>query len=352
MFMGRMRTLILSTFVALVVLALSAGVALAAAGGMVDTSRYKKAGPYTIGYDIYFAGNTWSVQMYNEFKAAVARHSNLVKNVIYTESENDIGKQIANIEDLITRKVDAIIMTPVSPAATVPVIEKAYRAGIPVILLAATSNTDKYTSLVTVNDTDFGAVGAKWLADKLHGKGQIIALNGIAGISVSEDRWKGAKQVFQKYPGIKIIATVNADWDYAKAKLAVASLLAAHPHIDGVWSQGGEMTLGAIEAFQAAGRKLVPMTGEDNNGFLKAWKKLQPSGFTSIAVSKPTWLSAEALDTALAILQGKPVKKDNVLPVPVITDATLAKYVRPDLPDSFWANSRLSDAQIKALFKK
>lgn len=81
----------------------------APAPATVDTSRYKKAGPYTVGYDIYFAGNTWSVQMYSEFKSAVARHPDLVKDVIYTESENNISKQIANLEDLITRRVDVIM---------------------------------------------------------------------------------------------------------------------------------------------------------------------------------------------------------------------------------------------------
>lgn len=324
----------------------------APAPAAVDTSRYKKAGPYTVGYDIYFAGNTWSVQMYSEFKSAVARHPDLVKDVIYTESENNISKQIANLEDLITRRVDVIICTPVNPAAVVPVLEKAYQRGIPVVLLAATANTDKYTCLVTVDDRDFGEAGAKWLVEKLGGKGQIIALNGIPGISVSEDRWLGAKSVFDKYPGMKVIANVSADWDYAKAKLAVGNLLAAHPQIDGVWSQGGEMTLGAMEAFQAAGRKMVPMTGEDNNGFLKAWQKLQPSGFTSIAVSKPTWISAEALRIAIDILQGKAVTKDIVMPVDRITDKDLAEYVRSDLPDSFWANSRLTEAEIKTLFKR
>lgn len=339
-------------FVTTLIVTFVAQAALALQPGMVDANRYKKAGPYTIGYDIYFAGNTWSVQMFEEFKSEVKHHGDLIKKVYYTESEGNASKQIANIEDLITRKVDAVIMTPINPAAVVPVLEKAYDKGIAVILLAAKANTEKYTSLVTVNDTDFGEAGARWLVEQLRGKGQIIVLNGIAGISVSEERWKGAKTVFDKYSGIKIIGNVNADWDYAKAKLAMGNLLSAHPQIDGVWSQGGEMTLGAIEAFQAAGRKLVPMTGEDNNGFLKTWKKLQTQEFTSIAASKPTWLSGEALKIALDVLQGKGVKKDNVLPVVKITDKELDKYVRSDLPDSFWANSRLAEEEIKTLFKR
>jgi ribose transport system substrate-binding protein len=309
---------------------------------------------YTIGYDIYFLGNTWSIQMYKEFASEVNRHKNLIKNVVYVQSEGKVDKQIANIEDLIVKKVDVIVTTPNSPTALVPVLKKARSKGIKVILLASTIKTKDYDALVTVNDVDFGQAGAEWLAKKLNGKGKIIALNGIAGLSVSQDRWIGAKKVFDKYPGIKILSTVNANWDYATAKNAVSSLLAAQPEIDGVWSQGGDMTLGAIEAFQAAKRPLVPMTSEDNNGFLKTWKKLRDSGssFDSIAVAKPTWLGSEALKVALNLLQGKKVKKDMILSVPRITSQNLDKFVRMDLPDSFWANTRMTDDEIRATFSK
>ena len=307
---------------------------------------------WTIGYDTYFVGNTWSVQLAEEFKAAAARNSDQIANVVYTESEGRVDKQINNIEDMIAKGVDAIILTPNSPSALAPVVEDAMNAGIKVILCAAKVDTENYTSLVTVNDTEFGKVGAEWLAKKLGGTGKIIMLNGIPGISVNEERVQGAMSVFKQYPGIEIVGQAAADWDYAKAKTAVSNLLAANPQIDGVWSQGGAMTLGAIEAFQAANRPLVPMTGEDNNGFLKKWAELKPQGFESIAVSKPTWLSAEALKIALEALDGKQVTKNNIIPPPVITNDNLDQYVRPDLPDSFWTQTRLTDAQIQQLFNR
>jgi len=158
--------------------------------------------------------------------------------------------------------------------------------------------------------------------------------------------------VFNQYPGIQVVGQAAADWDYAKAKTAVSNLLAANPQIDGVWSQGGAMTLGAIEAFQAANRPLVPMTGEDNNGFMKKWAELAPQGFDSIAVAKPTWLSAQALDIALDALNGKAVTKDNILPPPVITNDNLGEFVRPDLSDSLWAQTRLTDEQLQQLFNR
>jgi ribose transport system substrate-binding protein len=321
---------------------------------LISGLSFADAKKYTIGYDIYFLGNTWSVQMYKEFASEANRHTDAIKNVVYVDSEGKVDKQIANIEDLIAKKVDAIITTPNSPTALIPVLKKAQSKGIKVILLAATIKANFYDALVTVDDVDFGKAGAEWLVKKLNGKGKIIALNGIAGISVSQDRWNGAKKVFDKYPGIKIISSINADWDYAKAKVEVSNTLAAQPQIDGIWSQGGGMTLGAIEAFQAAKRPLVPMTSEDNNGFLKVWQKLKTTGtgFDSIAVAKPTWLGSEALKVTLDLLQGKKVKKDQVLAVPKITSENLDKFVRQDLPDSFWANSRMTDEEVKATFSK
>jgi len=313
----------------------------------------KKEGPFVIGVDIYYAQNTWSVQSAEETKAAVRRNADRIKEVYYTDSEGKAEKQVANIEDLIAKKVDAIILSPISPTAAAPVIEKAVAQGIVVVINGTAVETDKYTAAVDVDDKAFGTVLAEWLVEKLGGKGNIIALNGIPGISTSELRWEGAKEVFDKYPDIKIVGMASADWDYAKGKTATANLLAANPQIDGVWSQGGEMTRGAIEAFQAAGRPLVPMTGEDNNGFLKVWKQLRDSGssFDSIGASKPTWLGALAVETALDILEGKPYQKLNRLPVPTITSENLDEYVRPDMPDALWANTKLTDDEIRALFK-
>lgn len=307
------------------------------------------ADKYVIGYDNYFMGNSWSVQLAAEFKAEAERMSDRV-DVVYVESEGKTEKQISNIEDLITKGVDAIITTPNSPTALILVLKKARAAGIKVVLLASTIKSQDYDALLTVDDVAIGTAGATWLVEQLGGEGKIIALNGIAGISVSDDRYKGAKAVFDANPGIQILSAVDASWDYAQGKLAVSNLLAANPEIDGVWSQGGAMTLGAIDAFEAAQRTLVPMTGEDNNGYLKRWKALEASGFKSIGAAKPTWLGSEALKVTVDMLDGKEVLRDTLLPVPTITEANIDEYVKPELSDSFWASTRLSDDQVKATF--
>ncbi|MDF2576003.1 MAG: periplasmic binding protein/LacI transcriptional regulator [Agromyces sp.] len=306
-----------------------------------------------IGYDSYFVGNTWSAQLEAEFSSAAERLGDEIEDVIITQSNNDAQTQISNVQSLIARDVDAIIVTPISPEGIAPVLAQAKAAGIVVVLSASGADSDAYASYVNVNDTDFGATGAEWLADELGGEGRIVALNGIAGIPTSDERWKGAQEVFAEYPGIEIVSTIDGQWDQATAKTAVEDVLAANPDIDGVWSQGGSMTLGAIEAFEAAGVPLVPMTGEDSNGLLKKWQSIIDSGdtgFDAIAVAKPTWISATALETALAAVKGDEVEKDQILEPEVITADNIGDFVRPDMPDSLWVNTKMTDDEILALF--
>lgn len=327
-------------------------VASALAGCSADAPEAGASDGIVIGYDSYFVGNTWSAQLEAEFSSAVARAGDELEDVIITQSNDDAQTQISNVQSLIARNVDAIIVTPISPEGIAPVLEQASQAGIEVILSASGAETDAYTSYVNVDDKEFGATGAEWLADRLEGEGRIIALNGIAGIPTSDDRWAGAEEVFAEYPDIEIVSTIDGQWDQATAKTAVEDVLAADPDIDGVWSQGGSMTLGAIEAFEAAGVPLVPMIGEDSNGLLKTWQELLEAGdtgFDAIAVAKPTWISATALETAIAAVKGESVEKDQILTPEIITEENVADFVRPDMPDSLWVNTRMTDDEITDL---
>ncbi len=317
------------------------------AAEMVDLNKYKKSPPYKVAFDIYYKGNTWGVQLFEEFKAEVARHPDLISHAFYTDSEADAAKQISNIEDLMVRNPDILVITPCSFTALVPVIEKAYDMGIAVILCAAGADTEQYTSFVNVDDFEYGVTGGKWLAEAMGYKGNVVGLSGIAGVSTAEDRWRGAMSVFEKYPGIKVIAHEYCNWNYVDAKMAMENIIPAHPQIDGIWTGAGMMARGAIEALLAAGRSVPPITADDDNGYLKMWKKFD---LTAVSLTKPTWLSQKGLQIGLDILQGKPTPKVNILPAYTITKETLDDFVRPDLPDTMFVNTHLPEEVIKRLF--
>jgi len=325
-------------------------------GKLVDTSKFKKAPPYTIGFVNWSTANSWTVQIVNEVQHEASLYPE-IKEFITVSSEGDANKQISQIEDLVARGVDLILLIPVAPEAIVPAVEEATKAGIPIVVFASLVKTDKYVTYLQADELQFGRKQGDWLMQQLKCKGNIIALNGVAGISTSDNRRQGLLDAIKACPdggtSVKILAEADGSWAYDQGKQAVERMLAAYPQIDGVWSQGGAMTQGAIEAFEAAKRPLVPMTGEDNNGYMLYWQKRLAQGFKGMAASEPTWQSRVALQAGLRILQGIPVSSFYALQVPTIYEADVAKYVRPEYSDAYWTNSLLpKDVADKLYLKK
>jgi ribose transport system substrate-binding protein len=334
-----------------VVLASIVALAAASAESQPYLVAPKKA-PFVVGLCNSFSGNSWRAQMIAEFRleADKLKAKGILKNYFIADATGSTASQIQQIQNMVARKVDLLLIDANSLTALNPAIEAAHKAGV---LIVSFDNVvdSPYALTVQVDQKEWARIGAEWLVKKLNGQGSIIVLNGLAGTPANDERWSGAKSVFDRYPNIKILAMVNADWDQAKGQQDVANLLPSFSKIDGVWSQGGAMTLGAIYAFQAAGRALVPMSGEGNNGLLKIWKQNLANGFDSIAPSSGPTISAEVLDFAIEVLKGKSVPKDNQLPALVITGANLDQYVRPELSDALWLPTNLDAEQLRILFK-
>lgn len=322
-------------------------------GDLIDTLRFQREPPYTIGFINWSTANSWTVQIVEEVRDEATKYPEIGEFIIVS-SEGDADTQISQIEDMIVRGVDALLLIPVAPDAIVPAVEEAADAGIPVVVFAADVNTDAYVTKLLTDSVLFGRVQGDWLMEQLECQGNIIVLNGVTGISTSDWRRQGLQEAIEACPdggaGITILAEEDAAWAYDQGRLATERMLAAYPDIDGVWSQGGAMTQGAIDAFEAAGRDLVPMTGEDNNGFLLAWQERIPEGFKAMSASEPTWQSRVALQAALRILQGEPVAPFYSLQVPTIFEEDVDQYVRPEYSDAYWANSRLSQEAADALY--
>ena len=308
---------------------------------------------YVVALCNYSIGNSWRAQMEQEFvaEAEKLKAEGVVSEYYITNSNEDINKQISDMQDLITKKVDAIVITAASPTALAPVVEEAAEAGIKVVSFDNVVETDEQVATVGIDEKEFGRIGAEWLVDKLDGKGKIVVLNGIAGTATDSLRWGGAEEVFKQYPDIEILGSANASWDYAQGKAAMESMLSAYPEIDGVWSQGGAMTQGAIDAFIAAGRDLVPMTSEGNNGAIRAWIENKDKGLSCIAPSNPTYTSAEALRVVVKALNGEDIPGNVGMDIETVTEQNVDQYYRSDMPDSFWVLTELDDATLQKLYK-
>lgn len=314
----------------------------------IDTLSYKKNPPYTIALSTNHMGVTWMEIYKAEMEAEIALYGDEIAEFIHVDAGGDIPTQIANIQDLISRKVDAIIIDPASPTAIAPVVEKAYNAGIVTIVNKSGINTTKYTAFQNNDEVQFGRSGAEWLVEQIDGEGVVLSLRGIPGYGVDIERWTGGQSVFKNYPDIKVYAEY-AEWSYDKAKEVSKALIAAHPDFVAVWSEGGQMSRAMVDAMLEAGLDPAdyPHASEDDNGFCKQVLKY---GITACATGKPVWLSRLAVRSALDSLRGMYVEKFVMVPSPFYGPDDFEKIVNPNLSDLSWLTTTLPDDQINEMF--
>ncbi len=308
----------------------------------VDVSQYvTDKEELTIGYVDVGLVNSWRVQALGSAQQVADA---LGVELISTDAGGDATKQISDAEDLLARGVDALLVSPVSPDAIAPIVERAYASGIPVIVWGSEINTDQYTAKVVSDDEYFGFAGGEQLVKDLGGQGKVIMLRGIAGNSTETARYEGAVKAFEG-TGIEIIAEEYGDWAFDQGKSITENLLVAYPEIDGIWASGAAMTRGAMEAFQEAGRPLVPMSGENLNGFFKVASE---AGLQTSAPEFPAWQAPEALTLAVRALRGLPIESYYLLkPAPIVD---IEATVLPDVSDDYWVEEYLTNDQILEIF--
>ena len=174
---------------------------------------------------------------------------------------------------MLQRGVDILLVSASKADALDPVVTRAMKSGVPVIMVDRRVTSDNFVSFVTASDQVTGRLFAQWLVEKLHGKGNIIMLPGQAGASPAEIRISAAKSIFSQYPDIKILDMQYTDWNPAKAKSIVSAMIQKYgDKINGVWNDSGVQGGGSIEAFVAAGYKpgtIPPVTCADLNGCLR-----------------------------------------------------------------------------------
>jgi ribose transport system substrate-binding protein len=327
---------------ATVLLALSTGTASAAA----NCIKGDRKAPYTVGWANIYSVPTWMKQTEGTIAAEVEelKKAGLVKDLMITDAQGNAQTQIQHIQSMIDANVDAIVVIAGSSNALDRVISDACDKGIAVVNFV---NTDKVTAKINTDSAEWGAGAAKWLSDQLGGKGKIIVMNGPAGISVSDDRRKGAQPVLDANPGLEIITETNTEYNAAPAQEAMTSLLFANPEIDGVLSLGGAISAGSVMAFDRQGREQVPITGENARQFLELWKE---KGLKGWATMQPNWLGAFSVYTAVQALEGKDVPAFIRVPLPVIDDSTIDSYLAR--ADKFPADGYIYSDYDKALFDK
>src|SRR5215467_6814682 len=192
--------------------------------------------------------------------------------LVVSDAQQDNSKQVAQVETFIRQKPDLLIVAPNERAALTAVMGEAIAAGIPVICLERDILQPNYTTYVHSDNVAIGRLAGQFIVDQLQKKygkpkGNVVAIRGLLGVEGEINRDKGAKEVFDKYPDVHIIADPVADWIQAKAKDRMTEVLRAQPHIDAVYGHNDPMAVGAYLAAKELGRdKEMIFIGVDGLG--------------------------------------------------------------------------------------
>ena len=274
-----------------------AAMAIAMAGGA------QAADKYVVGVSNTLTGNGWREEMICSIKAQ-AEASGKVSKVIVANRNGGPSEQISDIRNLISAGANIIIINPSDREALNPVIKQAADKGIVVVSVdQAVTAPEAY--VLTNDQVEYAKLGAKWLFDKLGGKGSVVEMRGIDGVPGDTDRHQGFTQVLKDYPDIKVTSSVFMGWSQNKSAEQMKELLASGKQIDGVWTSGIDKTV--VDAYQTAGKPFVPVVGADNNGFIGQMIDMKDKGVTGAAVSNPPAVGAAGLGLALAVLDKKDV---------------------------------------------
>lgn len=163
------------------------------------------------------------------------------------------SKQVGDVEDLMIRGIDALVILPHNPATLQQVISEAYDSGIYTVVVDRELATPAQDVFIAGDNPGLGRVGAQWLAEEMDGEGKVVVIEGLQ-IPINSQRVDAFNEVMANYPDIEILDSQPGNWSTQEALRVMENFLQKHPHIDAVWCQDDDMLKGVMQAIEESGR--------------------------------------------------------------------------------------------------
>ncbi len=286
-----------------------------------------------------FAGNI-GVSMANSdtfltvLRKGIEKAAADVKQPVQIEiADDDVAKQLSQIQNFIAAKVDAVIVNAVDTSATAPMTKLANDAGIPIVYVnRQPSDVDKMGpkgAFVASNEADSGTLEAQAICKLIGGKGDILVMVGDLANQAAVQRTKDIHEVIAKAPcdGIKIIDEQTAVWDPVKAQDLMTNWIAAGKKPRAVIANNDNMALGAIKALKAAGMntKDIPVGGIDATQ--EALASMKAGDLNVTVFQDAAGQGKGAVDTAMKLIKGEKVEAKVYIPFQLVTPDNMATFM-------------------------
>jgi ribose transport system substrate-binding protein len=293
-----------------------------------DTSKQANSGDKKETIRIGFVMKTLSNPFFNAMEKGAQKASKelgIEIKVQAAKEETSFQEQIDIVENMITNKVDAIVIAPAGSIEIVPIVKKAMDAGIPVINVdnridegAAKDAGLKTVPYVGASNLDGGYLAGQYLVKQLNGKGKVAVIEGIQGVDNAEQRKEGALKAFKENSSIEVVASQSANWETEQAVNITANILQANPDLKGIFAANDMMAFGAVKAIEAAGKTgKVLVTGYD--ALDQAIEYIKGGEMLSTVDQNPADMGYYSVKFALDAINGKDVPSEYLVDLVNIT---------------------------------
>lgn len=273
-------------------------------------NRGGKLGNIKIGLSISTLNNPFFVSVKD---GVVAEANKLGIEVLVIDAQNDSAKQSNDVEDLMQKGVNALLINPVDSSAISTVVQTANSLAIPVVTLDRSADKGDVQALVASDNVKGGSMAAEYIVAQVGKGAKVIELEGSPGASATRERGKGFHEIADTQ--LNVIAKQTADFDRTKGLTVMENLLQGNPGVQAVFAHNDEMALGAIEAIQSSGKN-IPIIGFDGNE--DALNSIQAGKLTGTIAQQPDLIGQLAVQAAKDVLDGKTVEKLIAAPLKLV----------------------------------
>jgi ribose transport system substrate-binding protein len=283
----------------------------------------------TIGFSAPAADHGWIGAITTNAKNQASKFSDVTLQAV--EGSNDVNQQISQVQTLIDKKVDALVILPFDGKALTEIAIKAQSAGIPVVNLDREFSSARGSrTLIKGDNYGMGLAAGTYIGEQLKAKGTsspvIAEIQGISNLPLTQDRSKGFAVALASY-GFKVSNQVSAQFTVESGQKVTADLLQAAPKIDAIWNHDDDQGIGVLAAINQAGRKDFFMVG--GAGSLNAMQAIKAdNSVLKATVTYPPSMASSAIKLARLIAQGKPMSDlvENEVPASItLASATVTK---------------------------
>ena len=293
-------------------------------GPLISCNSPKKDSKFVIGFSQCIGNHLWRKTMLEEMKRELSFHSNV--QFLYRDAEQNSGKQIGQIRELLQQHIDLLIVSPNEIDPLTPIIDSVYATGLPVVVIDRTIKTDRYSAYVGASNVEVGRNAGKYAAAILKGKGNIIEITGRPNESPVIDRHRGFVEAISHYPDLHLVKQLFNTPDRMMLP-QLDSLLRVNKDVDLIFGINDNAGLDAYRICRQYGLeskiRIIGVDGLPDDG---AGMDMVAKGILVASVLYPTG-GQEAINTALNILQHKPYKKQNTLATTII-DSTNVRIMK------------------------